>query len=450
VTRHRRTDPYARGREEARALARAEPRNARLHGARSLLAYLPWVLLYPLYPELLVLVVLLGAALWLSFASLLGLWLGVPLLAGLLAYLMEIVQASANGRATAPVYTAAHLSRMPLLAFEALLLFALAICTVFVAGHAEAAWIGGVALVGVGLLVPAAFVLLGLEGSLEPALDPRNLVALIAGGGGAYLMVALVCMALLWFAPELLPAAPKATELATGRASAGPLFAVGVVYGAFAAAHLLGAMVYLRREALGLRVTLAGRSAEEEAHETLQESVARCWTQVDAALMAEDDAAAERLVRTHPFSAHPPHPWLEAMFEAALARPKPFLIIAAGERLLAELIAQKRWPRALEVYVHAGERWARFQPAAPAERVQLATIAFERGHALAFTRLTEHLAEAGPAAAELRFLAARWRAERDGDETAAKLLLAPLLQTEGPLRQKAAAYLAALDVTSTP
>lgn len=444
MTTHRRLDPYARGREAARDLARAEPRNARLHGARSLLAYLPSVALYPLYPELLVLVVLLGAALWLGFASLLGLWLGVPLLAGLLAYLMEIVAASANGYATAPVFTSAHISRLPLLAFKALLLLCFALCVVYVARQSEDVWIRWAVLLVTGLLTPGAFVLLGLEGRFTLALDPRSLVALIAGGGGAYLGVALLCCALLWFAPDLLPAAPKATELATGRASAGPLFAVGVVYGAFAAAHLLGAMVHLRREALGLKVTLSGRGEEEEARESLQESVARCWAQVDAALMALDDAAAERLVRTYPYASHPPHPFLEAMFEAALARPKPYLIIAAGERLLGHLVANQRWPRALEVYVHASGRWARFQPAAPAERVQLADAALERGDGVAFAKLVDQLDDAGAAAAELRFLAARWRAERDGDAAAARALLAPLLEVEGPLRRKAAAYAAAL------
>lgn len=445
MTTHRRLDPYARGREVARDLARADPRNARLHSARSLLAYLPWVALYPLYPELLVLVVVAGAALWLGFQSLTGLWLGVPLLAGLLTYLVEVVAATANGYATAPAFTAAHLTRLPLIAFKALLLLALAVSVVFVAGHNDAAWIGWAALVGVGLVTPACLALLGLEGGLAPALDPRNLAAFVSGGGAAYLGVALLCMVLLYFAPQLLPQTPTAVELVGGGAGAGPLWSVWVVYLAIAAAHLLGATVFIRREALGLRVTLAGRSADEHASETLQESVARCWIQVEAALMAEDDAAAERLVRTHPYGGHPPHAFLEAMFDRALAQPKPYLVIAAGERLLAHLIAARRWPRALEVYVHASERWARFQPALPSDRVQLATIALERGHALAFTRLTHESAAAGEIAADLTFLAARWRAERDGDEAGARALLAPLLVAPAhPAQRRIAAYLAAL------
>ena len=433
----------------ARDLARADPRNARLHSARSLFHYLPFVALYPLYPEVLFVVVVFGAALWLGFQSLIGLWLGIPLLAGVLAHLIEIVAETANGHGTPPTYSHAHLVGLPLLAFKALLLMALAVTAVAIALAADVGWIAWAVLATTALVLPASLVLLGLSGALSESLDPRNVFALIVHGGLAYMSVALLCMVLLYFAPELLPTAPRPDELAGGRAGWGAAGSIATLYLALAAAHLLGAMVFIRREALGLRVTLVGRSDDEHALETLQESVARCWVQVEAALMAEDDAAAERLVRTHPYGAHPPHPFLEAMFDSALARPKPYLVIAAGERLLAHLIAIQRWPRALEVFVHASERWSKFQPALPADRVRLATTALERGHALAFSRLTHDSAAAGAVAIELTFLAARWRAERDGDEVGARALLAPLLQAPvDPTQRRIAAYVAAL-VAST-
>ncbi len=426
-------------------MARADPRNARLHGARSLLEYLPFVVLYPLYPELLVVVIVIGAALWLGFQSLIGLWFGIPILAGVLAHLIEIVAETANGRGTPPSYTHVHLVGLPLLAFKALLLLALAVTAVAIAFTADAGWIAWAVLAATALVLPASLVLLGLSRALSESLDPRNVFALIVQGGPAYLGVALLCMALLYAAPELLPTVPRPDELAGGRAGWGATGAIATLYLAIAAAHLLGAMVFIRREALGLRVTLVGRSDDEHAQETLQETVARCWVQVEAALMAEDDAAAERLVRTHPYGAHAPHPFLEAMFDSALARPKPYLVIAAGERLLAHLIAIQRWPRALEVFVHASERWAKFQPALPADRIRLAAVALERGHALAFSRLTQEREAAGDAATELTFLAARWRAERDGDEAGARALLAPLLQAPvDPTQRRIAAYVAAL------
>lgn len=432
-------------------MARAEPRNARLHSATSLVAYLPWALLYPLYPELLVLVVVLGALTWLGFQTLMGLWLGVIVLAGLLAYLVEIVWFSANGHGTAPAFTSHHLSRLPLAAFEALLLLALVLGLVFAAGEAGP-WARWGAVLGLACIAPAAFALFGLDRTLASALDPAKLFAFVAGGGVGYAVVAVLTALLLAASDALLPAAPgSARDLVAGRESGGAAWAVATVYGAFASAHLLGALVFLRREALGIKTTLAGRSADEAARETLEGSVARCWAQVDAAMDAEDDAAAERILRSQTSGAHAPHPWLEALFDGALKRPKPFLIIAAAERLIAHLVATKRWPRALEVYVHARQRWARFQPALPEERVALAAAALERGDALAFGYLMEGVAEDPAAQPELAFIAARWRAERDKDEAGARALLAPVQgKAKGPLAQRIAAYAAALGGASRP
>lgn len=444
---HRRLDPYSRSRDAALELARADPRNARLHGARSLLAYLPFAFVYPLAPECLLLVVLLGAGIWLGFQALVGLWFGVPLLAGALVYLLEVAAHAANGFGTTPVFTAAHLAHLPLVALEAVLIGALAVSAVMVGERSSSDWVVWSAPVVGGLLLPGVLVTLAVEQSLLRALDPRQLAAFVLRGGVPYLAVAALTALLLHAAPGQLPGVPEASELISGRKTSGVLWAITVFYLALVAAHLLGAMVFLRREALGFAAVLQAKSADQLDSESLQESVARLLALADVEEDQRRGDAAANLLRTGPFGSHAARPWLEELFEGACRRPKPYFAEAAGQRLVSHLVTTRQWPRALEVVVHATQRWSRFQPSSLPERVTLAEQALERGMAHAFRQLSADIGALGadPAAVDLGFLAARWAAEREDNHAAARAHLAPLLaRREHPSHRRIVALDAAL------
>lgn len=443
---HRKLDPYSRARDAARELARADPRNKRLHEARSLLEYLPAIAVYPLRLEVLLTLVVLAFGLWLGFATIGGIWLGVFFVAAAIVYWLEIVGVTALGFGAPPRFAAAAFGRLgdslrviiPLGCVSALVWFG-------AARDQPLLHFGGIALGAVAL--PAILVVVAVEGDLFAALDPRRWLRFVVDGGVAYWAVMATAGYLVSRVAEVgvpTDAADVITNVERFTAYADRLV---MLYLAFAAAHLLGAAVFLRREALGFQAVLQGKGEAEVSAESLQESVARLLALADEEEHHGRHEQAVRLLATEPFAGHPPRQWLEELFEGACRRPKPYFAEAAGQRLVAHLVGAQQWARALEVVVLAAQRWPRFQPAALDQRVALAQQALERRAALAFRQLTERLEELGaaPQAVDLAFLVARWRAEREDDAAGALQALAPLLERkEHPAHRRIAALDAAL------
>jgi hypothetical protein len=445
VTVHRRVDPYSRARVAARDLARAEPRNQRLHAAPSLAAYAPQALLYPLQVENLVLVLAFGLAqtgLAMLFPDL---WLAKLVPCALVVFLLEVASHTAHGFATPPIFTVEHLVGVASRGFTAIVLVG---AVAFGLAAASTSIAPGITLLLLGLsavLLPAQLGLLALTGELAVAFDPRRWWGVLVAGGVAYWIVVVIALAALAGAAGLRPA--WAAAFATLPAPGVFLSELAQVYFFFAVAHLLGAAFHLRREVLGFEAIVTGRSEGEHDAESMQESVARLLKLADEEEHHERHEAAAQLLLTAPIGSYPPRPWLEELFEGACRRPKPYFAEAAGQRLVAQLCATQQWARALEVVVHAAQRWPRFQPAALDQRVALAERALELRATLAFRQLTERLDALGavPLAVDLGFLVARWRAEREDDAAGALQALAPLLaRREHPAHRRIAALDAAL------
>lgn len=445
MTVHRRVDPYTRSRVAARDQARSDPRNQRLHSAPSLADYAPQALLYPLQVENLVLVLGFGLAqtgLAMLFPDL---WLAKLVPCALVVFLLEVVFHTAHGFATPPIFTVEHLVGVASRGLIAIVLVA-AVAFGLAAAATSADPGTTLLLLGAGaILLPAQLGLLALTGEIAVAIDPRRWWGVLVAGGVAYWIVVVVTLAALAGAAGLRPA----WSGALAALPAPGVFAseLAQVYFFFAVAHLLGAAFHLRREVLGFEAIVTGRSEGEHDAESLQESVARLLKLADEEEHHERHDAAVQLLLTAPFGSYPARPWLEELFEGACRRPKPYFAEAAGQRLVAHLVAVQQWARALEVVVHATQRWPRFQPAALDQRVALAEHALELRATLAFRQLTERLEALGaaPQAVDLGFLVARWRAERDADPAGALRALAPLLaRTEHPRHRRIAALDAAL------
>jgi hypothetical protein len=445
MTVHRRVDPYSRSRLAARDLARADPRNRRLHAAPSLADYAPQALLYPLQVENLVLIAGFGLAQAAIAALFPDLWIAKLVPCALVVYLLEVVSHTAHGFATAPTFTVDHLVGVASRGFVAIVLVGAVAFGLAAAVQGLGPDLALALLAAAAVLLPVQLGLLALTGEVAVAFDPRRWWGVLAAGGAAYWTVVVIALAALAGPAGLRPAWVEALAAlpAPGLVAA----ELGQVYAFIAVAHLLGAAFHLRREVLGFEAIVTGRSEGEHDAESLQESVARLLKLADEEEHHERHPAAAQLLLTAPFGSYPARQWLEELFEGACRRPKPYFAEAAGQRLVAHLVAAQQWARALEVVVHAAQRWPRFQPGALDHRVVLAQHAFERGAALAFRQLTERLDELGaaPQAVDLAFLAARWRAEREDDAAGALRLLAPLLERkEHPTHRRIAALDAAL------
>ena len=442
---HRKLDPYALSRRAALEQARGDPRNQRLHQARSLAEFAPQALLYPLIPENLVLVVVFGLGQAAFDALLPGLWLAKLVPCALVVFLLEVVAHTAHGHGAPLRFTVDHLVSTAWRAVQAMVFVVGAVLLLIELARRDAPLATLAAYAACSLVLPAQLGLLAISDEFVAALDPRRWWDCVSAGGVAYAILVVLTAGALAGAAGVVPLWQAWLDVAQGVG----LIAVDLaqVYLFFAAAHLLGAAFHVRREALGLVVLLQGKPAEEQDAESLAESVARVLALADEEEHHSRHDQAVALLATAPIGGHPPRPWLEALFEGACRRPKPYFAEAAGQRLIAQLVATQQWARALEVVVYAAQRWPRFQPAALDQRLLLAQHALERGDGYAFRQLTERLVELGvaPQAVDLGFLVARWCAERDDDAPAALAVLAPLLaQREHPTHRRIAALDAAL------
>ncbi|HEY0975168.1 MAG TPA: hypothetical protein VGE57_11800 [Solimonas sp.] len=405
--------------------------DARLAGAPSIWAYLPWVPLYPLRPHGIAVLAMVAAFVAIGSQSLMG----IPLLAitaiWMLHYLMQIVQRSAEGRATPP---------------------AMGGDVVFLDG-----WRTARALVGPALVTTAAGALQG------GARDALWMLAAVAAP--AYLFTFAFEDALrralnpiLWcdFAWRLglLPYALACGLLAGGAwivltlAAVWPIWALAAVvaYLAMLSTHLLGASAALRQSALDLPVRLQ-HPEEVAAEETLERRIELLVLRLDAHLQAGDRAGAVAALGLE-VPAHQRRRLHETMFERLLLRRSTDLLLAEGQYLMDVLLEERRFERALDVFEACDQQQAGFLPDAPARALTLAQAAFRSGRTAVLDALVERGIATWPrdvVAARLLYLQIRDLSERRGDDAQAFALLPRLLEApEHPDRAQFEALAATL------
>lgn len=414
--------------------------DARLAGTPAPLVYLPWLLAYPLRGHAPAVIVLLVGFLWIGTRTLLG----IPML-GIAAiwsvhYLLAVIEDSARGRGSPPPLRAEVVYLGGLRVLRAVWLPTLLATVAWnLNGEGRIAAALGVVLLAA-LWLPAYFLVMATADNLAAALNPLRALRTMLVLGWPYFAL-VTGLSLLGAGWTLL--------------SHWPLWgwAAAAAYALVLGGHAIGYLAYHRAAALDLDVHVAepGRQAREQAQaERLQTLLDR----IEAAQLRYDGAAALSALEAEPGGPADPLRFHEDLYARLCQRGSAALIHAQGRRLITRLLNARRAARALEVWESSLNRHSGFEPASTLELEALARHALTSGQYTVFERLLERLETRygdDPVVLTLRLLQAQDCAERCGDDTRARELLAPLLtQTQHPQYLRVLALQRALSRSAAP
>ncbi|MEQ1439732.1 hypothetical protein AAG565_10230 [Fontimonas sp. SYSU GA230001] len=387
----------------------------------SLLAYLPWILSYPITGHALAALILFTALLWIGLQSVAGIALLAIASPWVFQYAQAVIERTAVGQATPPVFGGDMLYLGGLSALRPLLGLGLLAGAWQWTRSAHPGAEAAVLVVGA-LLYPAHLLLLATDERLSPAFNPLALLHVIAGVGLSYPAVCLLLAAAAWAAWSVASQAGLALALFV------------LIYAWLMTCHLLGFVVFHRAEQLGLSAPDRTTTDEKRAQAEFQARLDGVLARVDAALSRRDLQAAADTLYAEPGDARRRRAFHVELFEQLERRRQPPLLHVQGARLIALLLAEHRVAQALEVAGSCVDARADFAPERPEHAMALLEEALRTRQDGLFDRL---LAAAiaqwpdGPQAVTLRFLAARASCELKHDDAHARELLKPLLNETG-------------------
>jgi hypothetical protein len=399
----------------------------------SLLAYLPWLLRYPLAGHALPALLLFTGLLWIGLQSILGIALLAIVSPWLLRYAEHIVERTAAGQATPPMFGGEQLYLEPLALLRSASGPLLVASAWFAAADAGART---ALLVVAALLLPAYMLVLATHRSLVALFNPLAWIGVIAALGLHYLplaaVLAMVVGAVLLVADRL--------------AFAGALAVL--IYAWLFSCHVIGFVLFHRAERFGLTPSRAQTSAEIRSGIAFDQRLARVLAQVDAAIDKGQLQAAADALLADAGPADAQRRFHEALFEALQSRRRAPLLLLQGARLVDVLIGAKQAAAAVDVAEICLDAHHSFAPGTLAQAIVLADEALrsrrgallERLLAAARARFT-----ADDATASLAFIEARYHMELRDDAARAREVLAPALRRTGhPQHAQIMAYARAL------
>jgi hypothetical protein len=399
----------------------------------SLLAYLPWLLRYPLSGHALPVLLMFAGLLWIGLQNILGVALLAITAPWLLRYAEYVIERTAAGQATPPMFGGDQLFIDPIALVRGLTAPLLVAGLWFAAPDATAR---ASVLVAAAALLPVYLLVLAVHGSVLAVLNPLVWIQVLAALGLYYLPLAAVLVVVI-----------GAALLAAGKlALAGVL--VVLIYAWLFACHVVGYVLFHRAERFGLAAPRLVTSAEIREGAAFDERVARLLASVDAAIDRQDLQAAADALLADAGPADAQRRFHEALFEALQSRRRAPLLLLQGARLIDVLLGAKQAAAAVDVAEICLDAHHSFAPDTLAQAIVLADEALrsrrgallERLLAAARARFT-----ADDATASLAFIEARYHMELRDDAARAREVLAPALRRTGhPQHAQIMAYARAL------
>lgn len=351
-------------------MAHSKPRGPH---ALQLVDELPQILVYALQREVLATILLIAVCRALvSYLPGIGWLLNLVLMVGILKYAAEVLVTSANGENEAPsglgVPDEAGWTLLKVQA--ALILISIVLTYVLVELGAKSAVYG--VLVLLALASPAAMASAAIDRDPLVALNPLLWLQTGLRVGGGYLAACLLCVliglgeaiATDWRIPQV----PGIVNLLLGYLCSH--------YAMVCCFRLIGRMVYVYRDALDYEV--------QAPPPPLARPQDRDQSVLDAAQQLQtrgDKQAAAKLLGTHIQE--------KGGSDAVHQRYRQLLVDTADHAALTQhsrsylnvLIANERWPEALDFWAGCRQQDAGLWPSDPAQVLELAEQAFKRGRA---------------------------------------------------------------------
>ncbi len=349
--------------------------NARMIYNASVWRQLPYILAYPFKGHALGVLIIFSVALSIfSISPVAGLFGLVLFLSWTLKYTYAVLEHTALGYATPPMFSFELWNFVNQRPLKQLFYFG-AVFIIFLLIQQLAGKVPGLLVLAIGLLLtPASAIIIATQNSLRDALNPLKLILLVKHIGSIYIFISLLFslpLLVIW----MLDGFPLLFRL------------MGIIYSLLMTFHLLGFVVYHRRESLGLEVSFSPEreaEAQEKAQEKQFEKVLDdvYWLARQQGRMKE---AIETLFAKLPelgdtLDTH------EKLFARLSLWEEKSVAFAQAQYYITLLLQKKRLTEALAIYQACLDINDLFEPKTPYQILPLATIAYqEKRYSLALS-----------------------------------------------------------------
>lgn len=334
---------------------------------------LPHILAYPLKGYALLLLLVFSLVLWATIGSVTGLPAFIIFLSWTFKYAYAVLEHTALGYATSPMLSFDIWNptnqRPTKQLFYLLGVYAIYQWSQQLAGDGMALLVLAIGL----LLAPASAVIIATENNLLKALNPLKIWSLVKHLGSVYLLISL-----LFSLPVLV----------IGMLTGLPLLfrLIVIMYLLIMTFHLLGFVVYHRREELGLEVSFSPEQETEAQQLAEQRQFNEVLDDVYQLTMGgrSKDAIAELFAKLPELgdtrSTH------EKLFARLILWEDKSVALAQAKHYITLLVKEKRLSEANAIYQSCLDSNARFKPKNPFQILPLASHAYqEKNYPLALS-----------------------------------------------------------------
>jgi hypothetical protein len=235
----------------------------------SLLQQLPYILIYPLQGHALPLIIIFSFLLWITLGNMLGLPAFVIIMAATLKYAYGVLEQTILGYATPPAFTFDMWNPTNQRPVKQLF-YLLFIFGIFQILQAKVGNIPADFFLAIGIFfIPASAVVIATENNLQAALNPLRLFLLVKQIGMTYLFISILFGLVILLSFPIFPWIPLIGVFIpqwVWRINSGFLLLLIVMlelYLLLMVFHLLGFVIYHRRDFLGLEVVFSPEREEE-------------------------------------------------------------------------------------------------------------------------------------------------------------------------------------------
>jgi len=411
--------------------------HARMIYNSSLWQQLPYILIYPLLGHALPLIIVFSFLLWLTLGNALAIVLFFTMIAGTLKYAYSVLEDTMLGYATPPALTFDRWNPANLRPVKQLLYL------IFIVGTTNLFQnIGGNMLalpfLALGIFfMPASAVIIANQNNLSAALNPLKLLVLVYKIGIRYLLVSflltlniLLSLPIFLMMPLIGRILPKIGLIIDGFSLL--LLVMLNIYLLLMIFHLLGFVVYHRRESLGFEVVFSPEREEEAQQQAQDKQVEILLDEVYwlSRQQGQEQAAVETLLAKLPAFDEQLN-IQHRLFERTCLWESKKVALVHGRYYLNLLLQKKQLSIALAVYQTCLSFDAQFAPKTSYQILPLAKQANrEKQYSFAFSILEKFLADYSTHVehVEAKLLMAQLLAERLERIKEAKAIMALLLK----------------------
>jgi tetratricopeptide (TPR) repeat protein len=415
--------------------------HARMIYNSSVLEYVPYLLIYPLQGHALPLIIIFSLILWITLGNMLGLAAFMIIIPGTLKYAYGVLEQTILGYATPPPLTFDMwnwANQRPVKQ----LFYLLFIVGIFQIIQTKVGNIPAYLFLAIGIfLTPASAAVIANQNNLLAALNPLKLFILVKEIGMIYIVISLLFALVVLFSLLIFLGIPLIGRIIPQfgwRVNNGFLLLLIVMldfYLLIMMFHLLGFVIYHRRDALGFEAVFSPEREEKAQQEAKDKQFEALLDEIYWLTRQEgkqEEAVETLLAKLLPtledkLDSH------QKLFERVSLWETNRVALVHGQYYLSLLLRKKQFAKALAIYQACLTLNAQFEPKTPYQILPLAKQAFqEKQYSFTLSLLQDFLSRypEHPDSIEMKLLMAKLLTERFERFDEAKAIMAQLLENK--------------------